>query len=88
MNLLIWIVSGGVLGWVASIVMGTNAQQGILLNIVVSVVGAFFAGLLLNPLFGTGTINQHDFSFSSIFTSLLGSVILLAVVNLFRNRQV
>jgi len=87
MNFLIWIVIGGVLGWLASLVMRTDAQQGMLLNIIVGIVGAFLGGWLLAPLFGTGTINQNDFSIGSLFVSFLGAVILLAVVNLFRRGQ-
>lgn len=84
MNFIIWIVMGGILGWLASLVMKTDAQQGILLNIIVGIVGAFLGGWLLAPLFGTGTINQNDFSIGSLFVSFLGAVILLAIVNLFR----
>jgi uncharacterized membrane protein YeaQ/YmgE (transglycosylase-associated protein family) len=84
MNFLIWIVVGGLLGWVASMIMKTDAQQGMFLNIVVGIVGALLGGWLLAPLFGTGTINQNDFSISSLLVSLLGAVILLAIVNLFR----
>ena len=88
MNLLLWIIIGGILGWIASRMMGTDDQQGVLLNIVVGVVGAFVAGLLLSPLLGVGTINQSDFSFPSMLISLLGAVILLALVNAFRGRRV
>ena len=84
MTFIMWIVIGGVLGWLASIVMKTNAQQGIFLNIVVGIIGAFLGGLLLAPLFGTGTINQGDFSIGSMLVSLVGAVILLAIVNFFR----
>lgn len=84
MNFIIWIVIGGVLGWIASMIMRTNAQQGLLLNVLVGIVGALLGGWLLAPLFGTGTINQSDFSVGSLVVSLLGSVILLAIVNLFR----
>lgn len=84
MNFIIWIVIGGVLGWLASIVMRTDAQQGMLLNIIVGIVGAFLGGWLLAPLFGTGTINQSDFSIGSLLVSFLGAVILLAIVNMFR----
>jgi uncharacterized membrane protein YeaQ/YmgE (transglycosylase-associated protein family) len=88
MNFLIWIVVGGILGWLASIVMKTDAQQGMILNIVVGIVGALLGGWLLAPLFGTGTINQNDFSVSSLLVSFLGAVILLAIVNLFRRKSV
>lgn len=82
MNFIIWIVIGGILGWLASIVMKTDAQQGIFLNIVVGIIGALLGGWLLSPLFGTGTINTEDFSLLSLLVSFLGAVILLAVVNL------
>jgi uncharacterized membrane protein YeaQ/YmgE (transglycosylase-associated protein family) len=88
MTFLAWIIIGGILGWLASIVMGTNARQGIFLNIIVGIVGAFLGGLILAPLFGTGTINQSDFSIGSLFVSFLGAVILLAIVNFFRRRRV
>ena len=88
MTFIMWLIIGGILGWLASIVMGTNARQGLLLNIVVGIVGAFLGGLLLAPLFGTGTINQSDFSIGSLFVSFLGAIILLAIVNLFRRRRV
>jgi len=87
MNLLIWIFFGGILGWIASRMMETDDQQGVLLNVVVGVVGAFIAGLLLSPLLGVGTINQSDFSLPSMLISLLGAVILLALVNAFRGRR-
>jgi uncharacterized membrane protein YeaQ/YmgE (transglycosylase-associated protein family) len=87
-NFIIWIVVGAVLGWLASMIMGRNGSQGLLLDIVVGIVGAFLGGLLLAPLFGTGTINQGDFSLSGLLVSLLGAVILLAIVNLFRRGTV
>lgn len=87
MTFLLWIIVGGVLGWLASIIMKTNEQQGMILNVIVGIVGAFLGGLLLAPLFGTGTINQSDFSIGSLFVSLLGAVILLAIVNFFRRRR-
>ncbi|WP_265587830.1 GlsB/YeaQ/YmgE family stress response membrane protein [Sphingomicrobium arenosum] len=82
------IIVGGILGWLASIVMRTNAQQGILLNIVVGIVGAILGGLLLNPLIGGGAITSGDFSVSSLLVSLLGAIILLAIVNLVRRGRV
>jgi uncharacterized membrane protein YeaQ/YmgE (transglycosylase-associated protein family) len=84
MNLIIWLVVGGVIGWLASIVMRTDAQQGILLNVIVGIVGALLAGFVIAPLFGTGTINQNDFSISGLIVSFVGAVVLLAIVNLFR----
>ena len=88
MTFLAWIIIGGILGWLASLVMRTDAQQGLLLNIVVGIVGARLGGWLLAPLVGTGTINQDDFSLSSLIVSFLGAVILLAIVNLFRRKSI
>jgi len=88
MNFIVWVVLGGIIGWLASIVMKTNAQQGIFLNIIVGVVGAFLGGLLLAPLFGAGTINSDDFSLGGLLVSFLGAIILLAIVNLFHRRSV
>ena len=87
MNFILWLVVGGLIGWVASIIMRTNAQQGLFLNIVVGIVGATLGGFLTAPLMdGGGTINQNDFSAMSLAVSLLGAVVLLAIVNLFRRR--
>ena len=86
MNFIIWLVVGGLLGWLASMVMKTDAEQGIFLNIVVGIVGAVLGGWLLAPLFGTGTINANDFSLSSLLVSFVGALILLFVVNLIRGR--
>jgi len=87
MTFIIWLVMGGIMGWLASMVMKTDAQQGIILNVVVGIVGAMLGGFLLAPLFGSGTINNDDFSIMSLVTSFLGAVILLAIVNFFRRRM-
>lgn len=87
MGFILWLVIGGLIGWIASILMGTNDTQGKFLNIVVGVVGAFLGGLLIAPLLGTGTINQYDFSVGSLVTSLIGAVLLLALVGFFRRRR-
>ncbi len=84
MNLIIWLVVGGVIGWLASLVMKTDAQQGIILNVVVGIIGALLAGFVIAPMFGTGTINSSDFSMSGLLVSFIGAVVLLAIVNLFR----
>lgn len=86
MNFIIWLAVGGIIGWLASIVMNTNGQQGIFLNIVVGIVGAVLAGWFLSPLFGVATINQSNFSIGALFVSFLGAVILLAIVGLFSRR--
>ena len=87
-NLIVWLIVGGLIGWVASMIMRTNAQQGILMNVVVGIAGAFLAGLLLSPFLGTGTINDSNFSIASMLVSLGGAVILLGIVNLFRRGRV
>lgn len=86
MNLIIWLVVGGVIGWIASLIMKTDAQQGLLLNIVVGIVGALIGGWLLSPLVGAGTLNQGDFSVAGLLVSLVGAIILLFIVNLIRRR--
>ncbi|PZN29460.1 MAG: GlsB/YeaQ/YmgE family stress response membrane protein [Proteobacteria bacterium] len=87
MGILVWLIVGGVVGWLASIIMRTNAQQGILLNIIVGIVGAFLAGLIISPLIGVGTINE-GVTIGTFLVSLVGAVILLAIVNLFRRGTV
>ena len=88
MNLIIWLVVGGIVGWLASLIMKTNAQQGIILNVVVGIVGAMIGGWVISPIVGAGTVNQGDFSLGGLFVSLVGAVILLAIVNLFRRGKV
>ncbi|HET9225034.1 MAG TPA: GlsB/YeaQ/YmgE family stress response membrane protein [Thermoanaerobaculia bacterium] len=88
MNIIIMLIVGGLIGWIASMIMRTNAQQGVILNIVVGIVGALLAGLLLSPLFGVSSITDGNLSLPSLLVSLLGAVILLAIVNLFRRGAV
>jgi uncharacterized membrane protein YeaQ/YmgE (transglycosylase-associated protein family) len=83
MNLIIWLVVGGLIGWVASMLMRTDAQQGVFLNIVVGVAGAMLGGWLISPLVGVPTINQDVFSLGALAVSLGGAVLLLAIWNLF-----
>jgi len=84
MNLVIWLVIGGLLGWVASMIMRTDAQQGVLLNVIVGIVGALLGGWFISPLVGVPTINQGAFSLGALLVSLVGAIILLAIVNLVR----
>ena len=85
MGFIIWLVIGGIVGWLASLIMRTDGQQGIVLNVVVGIVGAVIAGLIR----GGGTINTGDpLDISNILWSLLGAVVLLAVVNLVRRGSV
>ena len=83
-NIIVWLVVGGLIGWVASMIMRTDGQQGLFLNVVVGIVGAALGGWLISPLVGVPTINQDVFSIGALVVSLLGATILLAVVNLIR----
>jgi len=85
MGFIIWLIVGGVVGWLASLIMRTDAQQGIILNIIVGIIGAVIAGLI----FGGGNINNSNpLDLTNILWSLLGAVILLAIVNLIRRGTV
>ncbi len=88
MNLIIWLVVGGLIGWVASMIMKTDAQQGVVLNVVVGIVGSMLGGWLIAPLLGSATVNQNDFSVMGLLASLIGATILLAIVNLVRRGSV
>jgi uncharacterized membrane protein YeaQ/YmgE (transglycosylase-associated protein family) len=88
MNIIILLVVGGVIGWLASIVMRTDGQQGIFLNIVVGIVGAILAGFIITPLIGGAPITNGAFDVMSLVSSFLGAVVLLAIVNLFRRGRV
>ena len=83
MNFIIWLIVGGIIGWVASLIMKRDAQQGIILNVIVGIIGSFLGGFLIAPLLGSGTANSGDFSVMGLVASLIGAVILLAIVNLF-----
>ncbi len=88
MGIILWLVIGGVIGWLASIVMRTDGSQGIFLNIVVGIVGAFLGGWLIGPLLGAPSINSGVISIGSLLVSFLGAVVLLAIVNLFTRKRV
>ena len=84
MGIIMWLIVGGFIGWLASIIMRTDAQQGIFLNIIVGIVGAFIGGLILSG----GSINNQPLNLISFLVSLVGAVILLAIVNLVRRGSV
>ena len=86
MNIVAWLVVGGVIGWLASLIMKTDAQQGVFLNVIVGIIGALVGGWVLSPLVGAGTLNQGDFSPTGLLVSLVGAILLLFVVNLIRRR--
>ena len=88
MNFIIWLVVGGLIGWVASMNMKTDAQQGVILNVFDGIVGSMLAGWFISPMQCSGTVNSNDFSVMGLLSSLIGAVILLAIVNLFRRGSV
>lgn len=88
MGLIILLVVGGVIGWVASLIMRTDGQQGIFLNIVVGIIGALLAGFLITPLIGGAPITSGIISIQSVIVSLIGAIVLLAIINLFRRGAV
>ena len=88
MNFILWLIVGGIIGWLASLIMRTDAQQGTFLNIIVGIIGAMVGGWLISPLVGVPATSTNNFSIPSMVVSLVGAVILLAIVNLFRRGAV
>ena len=84
MGILVWLVVGGLVGWVASLIMKTDGSQGITLNVVVGIVGALLAGFFISPLVGIPTINDNTLSIGSLLVSLVGAVILIALAKMVR----
>lgn len=84
MGIIMWLVVGGVIGWLASVIMRTDGQQGIILNIVVGIIGAFIGGLI----FTRGDINNAPLTITTFLVSLVGSIILLAIVNMVRRGSI
>lgn len=81
MNYVAWIIFGAIAGWIASIIMRTDAEQGAFLNIIVGIVGALIGGFIMNKLGGNGVTG---FNISSLIVAIIGSVILIAIVKVFR----
>jgi uncharacterized membrane protein YeaQ/YmgE (transglycosylase-associated protein family) len=81
MSILLWIVFGGVVGWIGSIIMGTNAQQGLIANIVIGIVGSLMGGFAMNYL-GFGSMTE--FSLFGFLAALAGAIVLIFIVKLFR----
>lgn len=79
-NIILWIIFGALVGWIASMIMGTNEEQGGLANIVVGIIGAFIGGFIARSV---GTEGVTGFNLPSFLIALLGAIILLGVVNLF-----
>ncbi len=84
MAFIVWLVIGGLVGWIASLIMKTDLKQGLLLNVVVGSFGAVLGGWVIGPLLGLGSFNQSGYSLASISVSVLGAMILLALVSLVR----
>lgn len=84
MGIIMWLVVGGVIGWLASVIMRTDGQQGIILNIVVGIIGAFIGGLI----FARGDINNAPLTITTFLVSSVGSIILLAIVNMVRRGSI
>lgn len=84
MGLIYMLVVGGLLGWVASMIMRTDGQQGVFLNIVIGIVGAVLSGYFVTPFLGGAPITTGSFDMKSLVVSLLGALILLAIINLIR----
>lgn len=82
MNIVIWLVVGGLIGWAASVVM--RMRESMLLNVIVGIVGAVLGGWFLSPFVGVSTINQGNFNAPGLIVSFLGAVILLLIVNFVR----
>lgn len=83
MNIIIYLIAGAIVGYIASRIMRTNSQQGLLLDIVVGIIGAFLAGYFISPLLGIGTINDA-ITIPTMLVTLLGSVVLLWIVKMIR----
>lgn len=84
MNFIIWILVGALVGWIASLIMKTDAQQGSILNIVIGIVGAWLGGYIISPLVGISTINQNALSIPAILVSIVGAVIVIFIWQLIR----
>ena len=83
MNVIVWLVMGAVSGWLASLVTKTDNLDETLLYVMVGIAGAVLTGWVVSPLLGAGTIHKTHFSLPSLPVSLVGAVIVLAVINLF-----
>ena len=85
MKLIVWLVVGGAIGWVASMLRNTDRQRGIVLNATVGIVGAVVVGWVVSPLVGAGPIDQSNFSVPGVLVSFVGALILLAVIDMVRH---
>ena len=86
MNIIAWLIVGALAGWIASMIMKTDASMGALANIVVGVIGAFIGGWVVS-LFGVNVM-EGSLHIESILTAILGAVILLAIIKMVRGQRV
>ena len=87
MAILLTLILGGLAGWIASLILNRDGSMGIILNIVVGIVGAFLANLFLAPLFGIAA-TLTTISLGGFLMSVLGAIVLLAIVNLFTRGRI
>ena len=85
MGILAWVIFGGIAGWVASIIMKKNSSMGVFANIIVGIIGSFIGGIIMNVL---GGWEITGFNISSFIVAVIGSVILLAIINLIKRGKV
>lgn len=85
MNLVIWLIGGGVIGWLANKLLGSDDRQGLIVNVFVGMAGAITGGWLVSPLVGAGTLNPWNFGLPALLVSFFGAAILLAFIDLFRS---
>ena len=83
-NFILWLIFGGVAGWIASMIMGTNAQQGWVMNVIVGIIGAFLGGFLVNLI--PGMTAPAGINFLSLITAVIGAVVLLFIYRLVTKR--
>jgi len=88
MNILIWLVVGGVIGWMASWVLETHNAQDLMLNVAVGTSGAMLGGWFLTPFVGSGTFHPGEFSSTAVAVSLIGAAMLIAIFNMLRSDAV
>jgi uncharacterized membrane protein YeaQ/YmgE (transglycosylase-associated protein family) len=84
LDFIAWVIVGAILGWAASLIMGTDAEKGLFLNVLIGVVGAFVAALILTPLFGVTLADESAFNLPALLVSLAGAAALLVGVNLLK----
>lgn len=84
MDFIIWLIVGGVSGWIAGRVVGKNTRQDLLHSMIVGVLGAFLGGVVLTPVFSIGAIDEHNFTFPAVLVSLIDALLLLGTVSSFR----